>query len=177
MFRRFLARSQPCIRSLLQRSTRPKASTFRKLPSKMSTMGSVRGFSVTPGITDRGKYPAYVPLSLVPVGGQPVSLTADQAVAITETINSVLLYGLMATKRLQEVKELVVNPAVKFQLMLEALVEVRFHVLFCVRTRHHLPWLIGVGVTSWWFKVQLYSALPYGFESSPKGFQDFNMVG
>ena len=27
-----------------------------------------------------------------------------------------------------------------------------------------------------WVQIQLYAALPYGFESSPKGFQDYTMV-
>ena len=80
----------------------------------------------TPGIVNRGPYPPYVPLlgMAPPSTAGPVSLSVDQAIAINETVNSVLEYGLFVNERFKSLSALDLNPAVKFQLVMETLVEV-----------------------------------------------------
>lgn len=89
-----------------------------------------RAFSIATspgaGVVDRGAFPAYVPVLGMPLpNAGPATLTVDQAIAITETVNSVLEYGVFVDQRFKDIAKLESNPAVKFQLLMETLVEVR----------------------------------------------------
>jgi hypothetical protein len=77
------------------------------------------------GSMPRGRYPAYTPLLGEQLPPGPLALTVDQALAITETVNSVLEFGTLAQKRFQNISDADFNPGVKFQLLMETIVEVR----------------------------------------------------
>lgn len=115
---------QRIVRGLVTPPLRAAARPVMRLMSKrgMQSMTPAN----TPGVVNRGPYPPYVPLLGMPPPSNagPVSLSVDQAIAINETVNSVLEYGLFVNERFKSLSALDLNPAVKFQLVMETLVEV-----------------------------------------------------
>jgi hypothetical protein len=112
-----------------------------------TTMIKCCNFSTADGALQRGKYPPYVPLAAVPKPTTAPTLSIDTAMAIVDSINSILEHGHATSERFNVISKTALNAGVKWHLLTEVIIE-----------------------------TQMYAAVPFGFESSQQGLQNYTMA-